>query len=145
MDYFAQDTRRYAQTERTLIVIKPDAVRRGLVGKIIQRFEDRSLKLVALELRTLEKERLEDLYSPHRGKPFFNDLVEFMSSGPVAAAILEGPEVIKITRLMMGNTKSPEAAPGTIRGDFGLGVTENIIHASDTLESFERESKILFP
>lgn len=131
-------------SERTLIVIKPDAVRRGLVGKIISRFEEKGFRIVDLKMLIFTKAQAERFYEPHVGKPFFPELVNFITSGPVVAAILEAPNAVSVVRLMIGSTKSFEAPPGTIRGDFGLGVTENVIHASDSEESFRRESAIVF-
>jgi len=131
-------------TERTLIVIKPDAVRKGFVGEIIGRFERKGLALVSLTMQNMSKERAEEFYSPHRGKPFFPELVNFFTSGPVVAAILEGREAVAVVRNMIGATDSVKAAPGTIRGDLSLGLTDNSIHASDSKESFERESKVIF-
>jgi nucleoside-diphosphate kinase len=131
--------------ERTLIVVKPDGVKRGLVGEVISRFEKKGFKLVALQMFTMSKDLASDFYSPHVGKPFFPELEEFITSGPVVAAVLEGRGAVDVVRRMIGVTKSFEADSGTIRGDFGLGYTDNVIHASDSNESFERESKILFP
>jgi nucleoside-diphosphate kinase len=131
-------------TERTLVVIKPDAVRRGFVGEIIGRFERKGLKLIRLELINISKEVAEEFYSPHREKPFFPELVNFFTSGPVVAAVLEGREAVSVVRNMIGPTDSVKAPPGTIRGDLSLGLTDNSIHASDSSESFERESKVIF-
>ena len=130
--------------ERTLIVIKPDAVQRKLVGKILSRFEDKTFTILKMKMLTLTREQAEEFYSPHRGQPFFSSLVKFISSGPVVAAVLEGSVAVDVVRLMIGSTKSYEAAAGTIRGDFGLGLKDNVIHASDSPESFERESKLIF-
>lgn len=130
--------------ERTLIVIKPDAVKRGLIGRIISRFEDKGFKILALKLVNMNEEMAKEFYSVHKDKPFFNDLVNFITSGSVVAAILEGREAIKVVRKIIGTTRSYEAEPGTIRGDFGLGITDNVIHASDSPESFEREAKVIF-
>ncbi|MEM2883330.1 MAG: nucleoside-diphosphate kinase, partial [Nitrososphaerales archaeon] len=127
-----------------LIVIKPDAVRRGLIGKIITRFEEKGFKILDLKMLTFTRQQAEKFYEPHLGKPFFQDLVNFITSGPVVAAILEAPNAVSVVRLMIGSTRSFEASPGTIRGDFGLGITENVIHASDSEESFKRESAIVF-
>ncbi len=131
-------------SEETLIVIKPDGVKRGLVGEIISRFERKGFKIKALKMHQFTREEAEEFYSVHREKPFFNELVNFITSGPVVAAILEGRNAIEVVRLMIGSTDSAKAAPGTIRGDFGLELTANIIHASDSRESFERESKVIF-
>jgi nucleoside-diphosphate kinase len=130
--------------EQTLVIIKPDGVARSLVGEIISRFERKGFKIVKLKMLTLTRQVADEFYSPHRGKPFFEDLLRFIVSGPVVAAILEGSNAVDVVRRMIGVTKSFEAAAGTIRGDFGLGITDNVIHASDSRESFERESKIIF-
>lgn len=130
--------------ERTLIVIKPDGVKRGLVGEVISRFERKGFKIKALKMLWMTREQAEEFYSVHRGKPFFRDLVEFVTSGPVVAMIIEGDEAIYVARLMIGATDGRKAQPGTIRGDFALSIQENIVHASDSKESFEREYRILF-
>ncbi|MBI4258352.1 MAG: nucleoside-diphosphate kinase [Thaumarchaeota archaeon] len=130
-------------TERTLIIVKPDGVRRSLVGRVLSRFEDKGFKLVELKMLTMDKALAEDFYSPHAQKPFFKELVSFITSGPVVAAVLEGDGAVEVVRRMIGSTKSAEAAPGTVRGDFALGVTQNMIHASDSVESFQRESRII--
>lgn len=132
------------ERERTLIVIKPDGIRRGLIGKIISRFEDKGFKIRDLRLFTFSREQAHEFYSVHTAKPFFEDLVSFISSGPVVACILEGDHAITVVRLMTGATKSFEAAAGTIRGDYGLGLTENVIHASDSHETFIKESGVIF-
>ena len=131
--------------DRTLIVVKPDGVRRGLTGEIIARFEKKGFKLVALQLFKFDSTLANDFYEPHVGKPFFPELEQFITSGPVVAGVLEGNNAVDVVRRMIGVTKSFEAASGTIRGDFGLGYTDNVIHASDSAESFARESQILFP
>ncbi len=131
--------------ERTLIVIKPDGVARSLSGEIIFRFERKGFKIVALQMMRFDKNRAKKFYSPHVGKPFFPELEEFITSGPVIAAVLEGSNAVEVVRRMIGVTKSFEAAAGTIRGDLALGYTDNVIHASDSDESYERESKIVFP
>ena len=130
--------------ERTLIVVKPDAALRGLVGEIISRFERRGLKPVEIRMQTVSRSRAEQFYSVHKDKPFFGDLVSFMSSGPTVGVVLEGRDAIATVRRMIGSTKSWEASPGTIRGDFATGLTDNAIHASDSKESFEWESKTYF-
>lgn len=131
--------------ERTLIVIKPDGVSRSLVGEILARFERKGFKIVRLKMLAITKPLAEDFYSPHLGKSFFPDLSSFITSGPVVACILEGANAVEVVRRMIGVTKSFEAASGTIRGDYGLGYTDNVIHASDSVESYDRESRILFP
>jgi nucleoside-diphosphate kinase len=125
--------------------LKPDAIERGLVGEIICRFEKRGFRIRKMRLLTMGHEIANDFYSPHVGKPFFSDLERFIISGPVVGIVLEGNNAINVVRNMIGKTKSDEALSGTIRGDYALGYTDNVIHASDSLESFERESKILFP
>lgn len=133
-------------SDRTLVLLKPDAVERGLIGSILSRFEAKGLKIVALELRTLDRETLARHYEEHVGKGFYGELVEFMSRGPVAALVLEGPEnTWEVVRSMMGATNPRTAAPGTIRGDLGLLFTENLVHGSDSLASAEREIGIFFP
>jgi len=131
--------------ERTLIVIKPDGVSRSLIGEIIARFERKGFGIVALKMLRFDEALARDFYSPHIGKPFFPELQNFITSGRVVAAVLEGSNAVDVVRRMIGATKSFEAAAGTIRGDYGLGYTDNVIHASDSQESFVRESKILFP
>lgn len=131
--------------ERTLVVIKPDGVKRKLVGEIISRFEKKGFTLVALKLLSFDSAQARDFYSPHLGKPFFPELERFVISGPTVAMVLEGSNAVDVVRRMIGVTKSFEAASGTIRGDYGLGYTDNVVHASDTQESFSRESKIIFP
>jgi nucleoside-diphosphate kinase len=133
-------------SDRTLVLLKPDAVERGLVGQIVARFEAKNLRLVALDLRTLDADTLARHYEEHVGKGFYADLVEFMSRGPVAALVLEGPEdTWEVVRTMMGATNPRKAAPGTIRGDLGILFTENLVHGSDSLESATREIGIFFP
>ena len=131
-------------TERSLVIVKPDAVARSLTGEIIARFEQKGFKLVKLKLFTFTKEQAENFYGVHKEKPFFGELTSFITSGPVVAAIIEANNAIATTRIMIGTTKSFEATPGTIRGDFGLGFTDNIIHASDSQESFAHESRVAF-
>ncbi len=126
-------------------MIKPDGVSRKLVGEILARFERKGFSLTRLKLLKFDTTLAKDFYSPHVGKPFFPDLEKFITSGPVVAAVLEADNAVDVVRRMIGVTKSFEAASGTIRGDYGLGYTDNVIHASDSTESFSRESKILFP
>jgi nucleoside-diphosphate kinase len=132
------------KNESTLIVIKPDGIRRQLVGKIISRFEDKGFRLINLRFFIFSRQQASEFYSVHSSKPFFEELVSFITSGPVIACLIEGVNAITAVRLMAGATKSFEAAPGTIRGDFGLGLTENLIHASDSPESFIKESRVIF-
>jgi len=130
--------------EQTLIVVKPDGFKKGLVGKIISRFEEKGFQIVELKLFRFDVETARRFYVAHEDKHFFDELVSFICSGKTVGCILEGNNVISTVRLMVGNTKSTEALPGTIRGDFGIGFTDNIIHASDSAESFIKESKIIF-
>lgn len=133
-------------SQRTLVLLKPDAVRRGLVGEIIGRIESKAgWTLAALELRTLDRSLLEQHYAEHVGRPFYEPLVEFMSSGPSVAMVVEGERVIEGVRALAGPTDPVAAAPGSIRGDFGTIVRENLIHASDSEESAQRELKLFFP
>jgi nucleoside-diphosphate kinase len=132
--------------DRTLVLAKPDAVERGLVGEIISRFERRNLTLVAAELQSIDKATAEKHYGEHSDKPFFGELVDFITRGPVLALVVEGPEdTWKVVRTMMGATNPRDAAPGTIRGDLGILFTENLIHGSDSLEAAQREIGIFFP
>ena len=130
--------------QRTFVMIKPDGVKRGLVGEIIRRFESKGLKIVALKMIKLSREKAEELYAVHKGKHFFKDLIEFVTSGPVVAMVLEGDEAVSVVRTMIGPTDGRKAPPGTIRGDFALSVQENIIHAADSVETAIREMKIIF-
>ncbi|MFE7184074.1 nucleoside-diphosphate kinase [Streptomyces erythrochromogenes] len=133
-------------TQRTLVLLKPDAVRRGLVGEIIGRIERKAgWTIPALELRTLDQETLEAHYGEHKGKPFYEPLMGFMAGGPVVALVVEGERVIEGVRQLAGPTDPIAAAPGSIRGDFGTVTRENLIHASDSQESAERELKLFFP
>ncbi|MFF4419845.1 nucleoside-diphosphate kinase [Streptomyces sp. NPDC001549] len=133
-------------TQRTLVLLKPDAVRRGLVGEIIGRIERKAgWSIPALELRTLDQETLEAHYGEHKGKPFYEPLMGFMASGPIVALVVEGERVIEGVRQLAGPTDPIAAAPGSIRGDFGTITRENLIHASDSEESAERELKLFFP
>jgi nucleoside-diphosphate kinase len=130
--------------EQTLIVVKPDGFKKGLVGKIIAKFEEKGFQIVNLKSFQFDEQTAKKFYDAHKDKHFFNELVSFICSGKTVGCILEGNNAIATVRLMVGNTKSSEALPGTIRGDFGLGFTDNIIHASDSAESFIKESKIIF-
>ncbi|HKC78674.1 MAG TPA: nucleoside-diphosphate kinase [Nitrosopumilaceae archaeon] len=131
-------------SEQSLFIVKPDGVERKLVGQILSRFENKGFKIVKLRMFTFTKEMAEEFYSDHKSKPFFGELVSFITSGRVVATVIEGNNAITTTRLMIGSTKSFEASPGSIRGDFGLGFTDNIIHASDSKESFEKEVSVVF-
>ena len=130
--------------EQTLIVVKPDGFKRHLTGKILARFEEKGFEIKNLKSYNFTNEKAREFYSVHKDKPFFGELVSFISSGMVVACILEGNNAVNAVRLMTGATKSFEAVPGTIRGDFGLGLTDNIIHASDSAESFIKESRVIF-
>jgi len=132
-------------TERSLVLIKPDGVQRLLVGRVIARFEDRGLKLVGLKLLHVSRELAERHYAIHRDKPFFATLVAFITSSPLVAMAVEGPNAISVVRSMVGATRPWEAAPGTIRGDFALEVAQNLIHASDGPETAEAELDLWFP
>ena len=131
--------------QRTLILIKPDGVQRNIIGEVISRIESKGLKLVALELRTIDTDTAHSHYAEHAEKPFFPGLVEFITGGPLVAIVAEGERSIEAFRALAGATDPVKAAPGTIRGDFALEVGENIVHGSDSPESAERESKIFFP
>ena len=130
--------------EKTLVLVKPDGVRRGLSGEIIARFEKRGLQIVALKLMQISKTMAEKHYAEHVGKPFFDSLVEFITSGPVVAMVVKGDHAIRAVRAMMGATNPLEAVPGTIRGDFALVMSENVIHGSDGAESAAREIDAFF-
>jgi nucleoside-diphosphate kinase len=133
-------------SDRTLVLLKPDTVERGLVGEVLRRLESKGLKIVALDMRTLDPETLDRHYEEHVGKGFYDDLVSFMSRGPVVALVLEGPEdTWEVVRNAMGATNPRKAAPGTIRGDLGILFTENLVHGSDSSESAKREIGIFFP
>jgi nucleoside-diphosphate kinase len=132
-------------TERSLVLIKPDGVQRLLVGRVITRFEDRGLKLVGLKLLQVTRELAERHYAVHREKPFFPALVAFITSSPLVAIAVEGPNAIGVVRSMVGATRPWEAAPGTIRGDLALEVAQNLIHASDGPETAEAELELWFP
>lgn len=131
--------------ERTLILVKPDAFERRLTGEVISRFESKGLSLVALRLLTADEEIANAHYAEHSEKPFFGELVSFITGGPLVAAVLEGPNAIAAARQLIGATDPVEAATGSIRGDFGLEVTFNLVHGSDSPESAEREIAIWFP
>jgi nucleoside-diphosphate kinase len=131
--------------ERTLVLIKPDGVRRGLIGSVLSRIERKGLTIAALELRTLDRETASTHYAEHVGKPFFEPVVDFITSGPLVALVAEGPRAIEAFRGLAGKTDPVAAAPGTIRGDHALEIGENIVHGSDSPESAQREIKIFFP
>jgi len=130
--------------EQTLIIFKPDALHRHLVGRILARFEDKGLRIVGLKLQQSPRHQVERHYAVHRGKPFYDSLVEFMTSGPVIVGILEGPSAISVVRNMLGATNGLNAAAGTIRGDFGLDQQYNLVHASDGPETARQEIELFF-
>ena len=133
-------------SERTLVLVKPDGVRRGLVGEVISRIERKGLRLVALELRSVERGLAEQHYAEHDGKPFFGSLLEFITSGDVVAMVVEGPRAITAFRQLAGGTDPVEkATPGSLRGDFALETQYNLVHGSDSPESSAREIKLWFP
>ena len=130
--------------EQTLIIIKPDAAKRNLVGEILSRFEKKGFTISKLKALNFSVEMAEQFYSDHSSKPFFGELVSFITSRKVVAAVIEGEDVINTTREIIGKTNPKEATPGTIRGDFGISITENSIHASDSSESFDKEVNVVF-
>jgi len=130
---------------QTLILVKPDAFQRNLTGEILARFENKGLKIVALKKLTATEEIANEHYAEHKEKPFFGELVEFITGGPLVAAVLEGPEAVKAARQLIGATNPVEAAPGSIRGDYATEVTFNMVHGSDSDESASREIGIWFP
>lgn len=132
-------------SQRTLVLLKPDAVRRGLVGNILSRFEAKGLSLVAMELRTIDQAKADEHYAEHVERDFYPPLREFVTSGPLVACVLEGDEAVDVVRLVNGATDGRKAAPGTVRGDLSLSNRENLVHGSDSPESAEREIKIWFP
>ena len=131
--------------QRTLVLVKPDGVRRGLAGEVISRLEQKGLTLVAMELRTLERATAEEHYGEHKERPFFGELVEFITGGPLVALVVEGPNAVAGTRRLMGVTNPVEATPGSIRGDYALEIGQNLVHGSDSPESATREIGIFFP
>ncbi|MGC9106330.1 MAG: nucleoside-diphosphate kinase [Thermoprotei archaeon] len=130
--------------QRTFVMIKPDGVRRGLVGEIISRFEKRGMKIVAMKMMYMDRATAEKLYEEHKGKSFFEELISYVTSGPVVAMVIEADEAVSVVRKMIGATDPKEAAPGTIRGDYALSKAENVIHASDSPEKAAREMSIFF-
>ena len=132
--------------DRTLVICKPDAVERGLAGQIVARLEAKGLRLAAAELRTIDAETAGQHYGEHQGKPFYDDLVSFITRGPALLMVVEGPgETYKVVRTLMGATNPKDAAPGTIRGDLAIEMTENLVHGSDSTESAQREIGLFFP
>jgi len=130
--------------ERTFVMVKPDGVQRGLVGEIISRIERKGLKIVAMKMLRIPKELAEEHYAEHRAKPFFSSLLSYITSGPVVAMVVEGKNAVKVVRKLVGATNPSEAEPGTIRGDFGLDLGRNVVHASDSTASAEREIGLFF-
>ena len=131
--------------QRSLVLVKPDGVRRGLAGEVIGRLEQKGLTLVAMELRTLDRATAEEHYGEHKERPFFGELVEFITGGPLVALVVEGPNAVAGTRRLMGVTNPVEATPGSIRGDYALEIGQNLVHGSDSEESAKREIGIFFP
>lgn len=133
-----------ARVERTLIIVKPDGVQRGLVGRVISRIEEKGLRIAGLKLISVSKDLAETHYGEHREKPFFGDLVSFITSSPVVVGVVEGPNAVSVTRGLVGATNPVDAAAGTIRGDYGLSIGMNIIHASDAVDTGKREISLFF-
>jgi nucleoside-diphosphate kinase len=131
-------------SERTLVFVKPDGVRRGLVGEIVSRFEAKGLRIVTISMRTLDPETADAHYAEHLKKAWYPELRDFITSGPIVAMILEGDQAVEVARMMVGATDARKAAPGTIRGDLANSNRENLVHASDSLESAKREIDIFF-
>ncbi|HVE92890.1 MAG TPA: nucleoside-diphosphate kinase [Actinomycetota bacterium] len=131
--------------EKTLVLVKPDGVRRRLVGEVVSRLERKGLTLVAGRLFTIDEDTASRHYEEHREKPFFGELISFITSGPVMALAVEGPEAVTVVRTLMGPTNPVAAPPGTIRGDYGILITENLVHGSDSAESAARELSLFFP
>jgi nucleoside-diphosphate kinase len=131
--------------EQTLVLVKPDGVRRGLIGEVIRRLERKGLRIAALRMLTVDEDLARRHYAEHVDRPFFGDLISFITSGPVVALAAEGTEAVSVVRTLMGVTDPRKAVPGTLRGDFGLEITENIVHGSDSPASAERELALFFP
>ena len=132
------------ELERTLIILKPDVIQRGLIGEVVQRIERKGLRIAGMKMMRVSRELAERHYGEHRGKPFYEPLLEFITSGPVVAMVVTGPQAIPVMRAAIGKTNAVEAAPGTIRGDFGLSNRFNLIHGSDSPESAAREIALFF-
>lgn len=130
--------------DSTLLIVKPDGVRRGLLGEILRRVESKGLRIAEMRMTTIDRPLAEEHYAEHRDKPFFAELVAFITSGPVVVARVEGDRAVEVLRSMMGPTDPATAPPGTIRGDYGLAITENLVHGSDSSGSAERELKLFF-
>jgi len=131
--------------ERTLVLLKPDAVQRGLIGRILARFEDKGLRVVGLKLRKFPPALVKTHYAEHQARPFYASLVRFMTSGPAVGVVLEGKDAVAVTRRLMGETDGATSPPGTIRGDFGMSRSNNLVHGSDSLPSAKREIALFFP
>ena len=132
------------ETEQTLVLIKPDGVQRGLIGEIITRYEHKGLKIIAMKMLQLPRAAAEALYAPHRGKSFYDTLINFMTSAPIVALAIEGQNAVELVRVLNGDTNPRKSDPGSIRGDFSIDITHNVVHASDTAKTAERELEILF-
>jgi len=130
--------------EQSLVLLKPDAIQRGLAGKIIYRLEEKGLKIVAMKMLLIDKNLAERHYSIHQGKAFFDDLVKFITSGPIIAAVFQGKNAVEIIRQVMGETDPAKARSGTIRGDFGIDIAHNLVHGSDSLENASKEIELFF-
>jgi len=134
-----------SNSEKTLVLVKPDGVQRGLIGEIVGRIERKGLRIAALEMRTLDRSTAEQHYGEQDGKPFFGELVDFITSGPLVAIVAEGPRAHEAVRALMGVTDPVKSAPGSIRGDYALEIGQNLVHGSDSPESAAREVKLFFP
>ncbi len=132
-------------TESTLLIVKPDGVRRGLIGEVLRLVEEAGLTIEALRMETIDRATAEEQYGEHRDKPFFEELVDFITGGPLVSLVVEGPNAVAAVRRMMGVTNPVEATPGSLRGDYALEIGQNLVHGSDSTESAEREIKIFFP
>src|SRR3954453_15374865 len=132
-------------SEKTLVLVKPDGVQRGLIGEIVGRIESKGLRIAALEMPPPDRPTAEQHYGEHEGKPFFGELVDFITSGPLVAVVAEGPRAHEAVRALMGVTDPVKSAPGSIRGDFALEIGQNLVHGSDSPEAAEREVKLFFP
>jgi len=130
--------------EKTFVMLKPSTVARAMIGKIVQRIEEKGLTIVAMKLTWVTKERAAQLYAVHKEKTFYNDLVEFITSGPIVAMVVEGDEAVKVTRKLIGATNAKEAEPGTVRGDFALSNQKNAVHASDSADNAKCETAVFF-
>lgn len=139
-----EKNRKEIRLQKTLVIIKPDGVRRGLIGQVISRFEKKGMKIIELKMLQLSREKAEELYSPHVGKDFYEPLLSFITSGPIVVMVLEAENAIPIVRKIIGATSPLEAIPGTIRGDYSLDVQQNLVHASDSEENAKREIAIFF-